>query len=334
MAGLFTTPEQVRQAQQQRIMEQAQVYDNPIARAAYQANAGLVGSIGGLFGAQPQGVAQAQQVQQIASSVQFDEDKDPESYYTELSRKLINAGLTQAGSEALALAQKAKPSSSYTEKLTAGDKTAIREATSQSQTARIEAQDAVNLAIDYLETRPTGGFLGSAFSAFREFIGDTNEVDLLKKRFNKLRMTGVLSNLPPGPASDKDIEQANKGFPTERFGAEEIATWLRGYAKAKKIEAGYRDFYAQYVDDNFGSSAGVNKAWKKHFEENVELYWQDSEKATAKETAEEATTPAKKGEVNWVDMGATTAPVAPPPKLTAEQITQEQFEEQTNPFSL
>lgn len=295
MAGLFTTPEQIRQEQQKQLMEQAQVYDNPFARAAYMANANLVGSVGNLFGLQDPRQQQAQQVQEIASSVQFSETAEPEQYYTDLARKLINAGLTQAGNEALALAKKASTkSSTYTEKLTAGDKAAIREATNASNEARLQAQDAVNLAVRYLEEQPSGGIFGDAFSAFRKFIGSTDEVDLLRANFNKLRMSGVLNALPPGPASDKDIENAQKGFPTERFSAEEIASWLRGYAKSKRIEAGYRDFYAQYVEDNFGSSAGVNKAWRKHFEANEDLYWQAEAEAPAgnEEQATVAATPA------------------------------------------
>ena len=277
MAGLFTTPEQVRQEQQARLAEQAAtMFDDPIARASYMATAQVAPSIGGLFGVGNQAQEQAAKVQELTKSVPFDENTQPEQYYTELARKLIGAGMTQAGNEALALAQQAKgKDSSYTQKLTAGDKKAIRDATDQAGQAFVDASDAINLAIQYRRAKPTGGIVGSTMKAFREFIGTTNDLDLLKASFNKMRMSGVLNALPSGPASDKDIANAEKGFPTENYSFEEIASWLEGYAKAKRIEAGYRDFYAQYVSDNFGDSAGVNKAWRKHFEANVDQYWEE-----------------------------------------------------------
>lgn len=276
MAGLFTTPEQVRQQQQQALQERAQMFDNPIAQAAFMSNAQLGRGIGGLFGLKSQEEKQAEKVQSLVSKIPFDENTQPEQYYTELARQLIGAGMTQAGNEAIALAQKAKgKDSSYTKKLTAGDKKAIRDATDAAGQAFVDASDAINLAIQYRDAKPTGGIVGSTMKAFREFIGTTNDLDLLKASFNKMRMSGVLNALPSGPASDKDIANAEKGFPTENYSFDQIASWLEGYAKAKRIEAGYRDFYAQYVSDNFGDSAGVNKAWREHFAANVEKYWEE-----------------------------------------------------------
>ena len=275
MAGLFSTPQQVRKQEREALLEQAQVYDNPFARATFLANAQLAKGIGGLFGLRSQEEAQAEKVQSITSKIPYDENTQPEQYYTEMARQLIGAGMTQAGNEALALAQQAKgKDSSYTKKLTAGDKKAIRDATDAAGQAFVDASDAINLAIQYRDAKPTGGIMGSALSAFRKFIGSTNDVDMLKASFNKMRMSGVLNSLPPGPASDKDIANAEKGFPTENFSFDQIASWLEGYAKAKRIEAGYRDFYAQYVSDNFGDSAGVNKAWREHFAANVDKYWE------------------------------------------------------------
>lgn len=286
MAGLFSTPQQARQQRQDKLFEQAtQLYDDPIARATYLANAQLASGIGGLFGFRGREEAQAEKVQSITSKIPYDENTQPEQYYTEMARQLIGAGMTQAGNEALALAQQAKgKDSSYTKKLTAGDKKAIRDATDAAGQAFVDASDAINLAIQYRDAKPTGGVMGSALSAFRKFIGTTNDVDMLKASFNKMRMSGVLNALPKGPASDKDIANAEKGFPTENFSFDQIASWLEGYAKAKRIEAGYRDFYAQYVSDNFGDSAGVNKAWREHFAANVEKYWEEDAFGQKEET--------------------------------------------------
>ena len=110
MAGLFSTPQQARQQRQDKLFQQAtQMYDNPIARATYLANAQLASGIGGLFGFKDPAEAQASKIQEITSQVQLDENADPYAYYTDLARRLVNAGMTQAGNEALAMAAKVKP---------------------------------------------------------------------------------------------------------------------------------------------------------------------------------------------------------------------------------
>ena len=109
MTGLFSTPQQARQQRQDKLFQQAaQMYDNPIARATYLANAQLASGIGGLFGFKDPAEAQAEKAQSITSQIPFDENSQPEQYYTEMARQLINAGMTQAGNEALALPSRLK----------------------------------------------------------------------------------------------------------------------------------------------------------------------------------------------------------------------------------
>ena len=167
----------------------------------------------------------------------------------------------------------------YSEKLTAGDKQAIRGFTEGASKSRRESNKALNLAEKYATELPTGGFAGGVYSSFKKFIGSTDDIDLMRAELNNILNSGVIDALPDGPASDKDIENAKKGFPTEDYSAESLASFLYGYAKAQRIQAGYQEFAAQYISDNFGDSSGLNAAWRKEFAENTEKYWTDDSKS-------------------------------------------------------
>lgn len=106
--GLFATPGDVQSALRSQIMSEAQqMYTDPIARQLYTSTAGLAGGIGQAFGMQDQAVAEATRIQDIRKSVDFDPDNVDE-YYFKMSKRLMDAGLTKAGAEALKLAQDAK----------------------------------------------------------------------------------------------------------------------------------------------------------------------------------------------------------------------------------
>lgn len=106
--GLFASPQDIQAQQRAQIMSEAQqMYTDPIARQLYTSTAGLAGGIGQAFGMQDQAVAEANRIQDIRKSVDFDPENVDE-YYLKMSKRLMDAGLTKAGAEALKLAQDAR----------------------------------------------------------------------------------------------------------------------------------------------------------------------------------------------------------------------------------
>lgn len=107
-----------------------------------------------------------------------------------------------------------------------------------------------------------GGFFGSASEAFKGFVGGENEVTELKKAYGRLKNSQVIKSLPPGPATDKDVEMINKPFPGENANPEYIESFLRGMAKAEYINGRFNEFKAGYISEN-NNTAGMMKAWKE-----------------------------------------------------------------------
>lgn len=55
------------------------------------------------------------------------------------------------------------------------------------------------------------GTIGEMFSKTREALGVGNDADTLRRELEEIRASGMIANLPPGVASDKDMELVAKG---------------------------------------------------------------------------------------------------------------------------
>lgn len=153
------------------------------------------------------------------------------------------------------------------ERLLAGDREAIRKASEASAKAGARASQLLGLADDYARVRPAGGILGSAYSRWTKTFGTQGEVDRIKTQFQAIVNTDIINNLPPGVASDKDIEMAKSGYMNPSWNAEEIEMFLRGQAKLAAYAAEREDAKATWMEENRGSLAGFNSFWRDTIEQ-------------------------------------------------------------------
>jgi hypothetical protein len=106
-----------------------------------------------------------------------------------------------------------------------------------------------------------GGVSSTTSEKFKSILGSQDEVTELRRRFNAIRTSQAVVNLPPGVASDKDIELALKGFPAENANAMQIISFLKGQEKLAKINANFNKFKAEWFSEKKKPS-GLLKAWK------------------------------------------------------------------------
>lgn len=137
-------------------------------------------------------------------------------------------------------------------------------------TAQNQAFDAEKTAneFDLLVDDFTGaGFGGGVVSSVDEFLKDAlgtqDDVSTLKRKFRGIRASQATKNLPPGPASDKDIALALSGFPPDNAPADVIASFLIGASKLARINNAFQSFKAEYISENKNSS-GLIKAWREN----------------------------------------------------------------------
>ena len=120
------------------------------------------------------------------------------------------------------------------------------------------------LASEWERSKPTAGVAGTFEECVKRMTGEQNGDTLIRKRFIGVRNSQVVKNLPPGVASDRDIQIAMEGYPTDTTNPETMAAFLRGMAKLERYNEDFNDFAAGYVDKNNGTR-GMVDAWKARF---------------------------------------------------------------------
>lgn len=144
---------------------------------------------------------------------------------------------------------------------------------SKAEKAMIDSQDAfikageqarkMELLAQDVERTDIGGGLGSTVSeTFKNLLGSQDEVSDIRRRFRAIRASQSVNNLPPGPASDKDIALALSGFPAENAPASQVISFLRGQAKLARIDEAFHEFKADYIGKN-NKAVGLIPAWKR-----------------------------------------------------------------------
>lgn len=149
-----------------------------------------------------------------------------------------------------------------TTKLSAGLENALLAAQGRVVEAQRQSNEFDTLAADF-QARDLEGGAKAGFSEFlKGVLGTQDDVTEFRRRFNKVRISEGLKNLPPGPASDVDVKMAFRGVPKETASNEQVASFLRGSARMARFEAGFNQFKADFISGK-SSARGLGKAWRK-----------------------------------------------------------------------
>lgn len=142
-------------------------------------------------------------------------------------------------------------------KLSPGAEKIVNEAVMDSAAALTQSQKLSGLADKFEEEGQAGGFWTSGWAEFRRVTGWSNDdQSAMMRDYERLINGEVLKSLPPGPATDKDIEMAQKGFPPVTADATTITSFLRGMAKINEIDSAHKQMVAEWTNQNgqLGSS--------------------------------------------------------------------------------
>ena len=146
-------------------------------------------------------------------------------------------------------------------KLSAGLEKALLGAQDRVVEAQRNANEYEVLASDFERLNLEGGLASTFSETLKNVLGSQDQVSEFRRKFNQVRISQGIKNLPPGPASDVDVKMAMKGVPKENASAGQVASFLRGSARIARFDAGYNQFKADYITQN-RSGAGLNKSWR------------------------------------------------------------------------
>ena len=148
-------------------------------------------------------------------------------------------------------------------KLGRGDLKYIRATEDSADKAATIVPTLLNMANEYSKLKPTGGWFGTAMESWKDFVGGQDAVSRVKTKFDQVQNSNIIASLPPGVASDKDIEMAKSGYMNNSWSAEQIEEFLRGQAKLSAFVAEKKNAKAKWVSDRGGDSSGFNEHWRE-----------------------------------------------------------------------
>jgi hypothetical protein len=96
------------------------------------------------------------------------------------------------------------------------------------------------------------GKLASLGEFVKATFGTEGYETALRQEYTRLRNTAAIKSLPPGPATDKDIQMALSGFPKDTSNSKNIAQFLRGMAKLQDIDAAVANAKTDWLAQNNG----------------------------------------------------------------------------------
>lgn len=146
-------------------------------------------------------------------------------------------------------------------KLSAGLEKAMLEAQDRTVEAQRNANEYDVLAGDFDRMPKEGGLQVTFSEGLKAILGEQDDVTEWRRRFNKVRMSEGLKHLPPGPATDKDVQLAMRGVPPENAPPEQVQSFLRGAARLARLDAAYNQFKADFIASN-RTGGGLNREWR------------------------------------------------------------------------
>ena len=158
--------------------------------------------------------------------------------------------------------QKEKRQSS---KLSAASERALIDSQELSTKAGQNASEFKILSDQVAEAGFSGGVVSSFSETMAKLLGTQDDVTELRRKFNKVRLSEGLQNLPPGPATDKDMAEAFKGVPPENAPSSQVVSFLKGAEKMAKFDQAWHEFRSSYISEN-NNTRGLLPAWKAHAE--------------------------------------------------------------------
>ena len=114
-----------------------------------------------------------------------------------------------------------------------------------------------DLANRFEKESQAGGLYTKGWAGFKRITGWSNDdQNAMIREYSRLRNSEAIKSLPPGPATDRDIELALRGLPPETADSTTLTSFLRGYAKLNRMDSAYKQMQAEWVNQvgNMGSN--------------------------------------------------------------------------------
>ena len=133
-----------------------------------------------------------------------------------------------------------------------GARKLINESSTLAATSKQAATQYNDLANRILSAEGGKGSFTTASEWFAKSLGQQDAWTQIRNEYTRVRNSVAIKSLPPGVATDKDIELALKGIPPENANSATLASFLRGSAKLQDIDSSINNAKTDWLSQNNG----------------------------------------------------------------------------------
>jgi hypothetical protein len=133
-------------------------------------------------------------------------------------------------------------------KLDDGAKKLINDSTIAAVASDQSAGQMLDLANRLEQSGAGSGATAKGYEVYKSLTGNQDAVTALRQEYVRLRSGQVSKLLPPGSASDKDIQIAMSGFPSDTTDPQTMAKFVRGMAKLQQYDGVLNTAKAEWVN--------------------------------------------------------------------------------------
>lgn len=143
--------------------------------------------------------------------------------------------------------------------LSAAAEKELMKAQDSAQSSNLASSELQSLSQEFANVSGSGATARWS-EKIKEFAGNEDAITSIRRKYNQLKNSQVMKSLPPGVASDKDIEIAMSGFLDSTANPAEVSKFLLGMSKMESINASYQQFKSDWLSEN-GNTRGMLRAW-------------------------------------------------------------------------
>lgn len=134
----------------------------------------------------------------------------------------------------------------------------VNDAVLESTTLATMAQQQKDLAARARNSGQMGGWATSGWEGFKNAAGISTSRSDMVKEVTRMINSEVVKGLPPGPATDRDVDMIRKGFPSDKADGETIARFMDAMSRVNIAAAANKQMQAEWQSQNgnLGSSKG------------------------------------------------------------------------------
>ena len=247
--AVLTAEDDIAKARAQASLEQAKA--DEAATTARVARATEKTRVGKAASEAEEAAVKARFAEQLAQSGLNKTNWDIRNLQSQITDRASKLNLDRQTTEAT-VAEKMSSIQARLTDIPEGARKLINESATLASTSKQAATQYNDLARRIEAAEGGKGAVTTASEWFAKTLGSQDAWTQIRNEYTRVRNSVAIKSLPPGVATDKDIELALKGIPPENANAATLASFLRGSAKLQDIDSSINNAKTDWLSQNNG----------------------------------------------------------------------------------